>query len=478
MTRRILIAKLHTLCRSSRALSLPLACPSPLLRFRPLLAAATEYPLLRLNSFADASGTRCFSTRPTTSSLNDPSPNWSNRPPKETILLDGCDFEHWLVVMEPPDSSLTRDEIIDSYIKTLSQVLGSEEEARMSIYSVSTKHYFAFGCKVSEEISYKIKPLPKVRWVLPDSYLDVKNKDYGGEPFIDGKAVPYDPKYHEEWVRNNARAQERSRRNDRPRNFDRSRNFERRRENMQHFQNREAPPMQNQQEFQNRDAQNAMPQNAQSPMPSRDVPPTPNRDPNTMPPPNYTPNAGSSYGGGGQGYQGGGQGYQGSYPGGNMSSGPGYQGGHPGYQGDSRGYQGGGTAGGNAGGIMPGGSVYQGGSPGGYQGGSPGGYQGGGPGGYQGGGPGYQGGSPGGYQGGGPGYQGGSPAGYQGGGSAYQRGSPRYQGSNPPYQDGLSGNQSGNSSYEGSSPNYQQGGGPGYQGGAPYQGRDMPGRDQ
>lgn len=124
MTRRILIAKLHTLCRSSRALSLPRACPSPLLRFRPLVAVATEYPLLRLNSVADASGTRCFSTRPTTSSLNDPSPNWSNRPPKETILLDGCDFEHWLVVMEPADPSLTRDEIIDSYIKTLSQVLG------------------------------------------------------------------------------------------------------------------------------------------------------------------------------------------------------------------------------------------------------------------------------------------------------------------------------------------------------------------
>lgn len=23
--------------------------------------------------------------------------------------------------------------------------------------------------------------LPKVRWVLPDSYLDVRNKDYGGK---------------------------------------------------------------------------------------------------------------------------------------------------------------------------------------------------------------------------------------------------------------------------------------------------------
>ncbi|XP_074334997.1 uncharacterized protein LOC141672327 isoform X1 [Apium graveolens] len=98
----------------------------------------------------------------------------------------------------------------------------------MKIYSVSTKYYYAFGALVSEELSYKLKELPHVRWVLPDSYLDVKNKDYGGEPFINGQAVPYDPKYHEEWVRNNARANDRNRRNDRPRNSDRSRNFERR----------------------------------------------------------------------------------------------------------------------------------------------------------------------------------------------------------------------------------------------------------
>ncbi|MCD7468626.1 hypothetical protein HAX54_006990 [Datura stramonium] len=49
----------------------------------------------------------------------------------------------------------------------------------MKIYSVSTRHYYAFGALVSEELSYKLKELPRVRWVLPDSYLDVKNKDYG-----------------------------------------------------------------------------------------------------------------------------------------------------------------------------------------------------------------------------------------------------------------------------------------------------------
>ncbi|KDP32518.1 hypothetical protein JCGZ_14721 [Jatropha curcas] len=209
-------------------------------------------PLFTATNFVSSNSraltTRSFSTRTTTSSLNDPSPNWSNRPPKETILLDGCDFEHWLVVMEKPEGDPTRDEIIDYYIKTLAQIVGSEEEARMKIYSVSTRCYYAFGALVSEELSYKIKELPKVRWVLPDSYLDVKNKDYGGEPFINGQAVPYDPKYHEEWIKNNARANERNRRNDRPRNFDRSRNYERRRENMQNrdFQSTRAAPMDNQ----------------------------------------------------------------------------------------------------------------------------------------------------------------------------------------------------------------------------------------
>ncbi|KAM1474910.1 hypothetical protein ACFX2I_030868 [Malus domestica] len=218
----------------------------------------------------------CLSTRSTTSSLRDPNPNWSNRPPKETILLDGCDFEHWLVVMEAPQGDITRDEIINSYIKTLATVVGSEEEARMKIYSVSTRCYYAFGALVSEEVSLKIKELPGVRWVLPDSYLDVKNKDYGGEPFINGQAVPYDPKYHEEWIRNNSRANERNRRNDRPRNFG-SRNFERRRENMQNrdFQNTGPSPMPNQ----------AGPNSG--PGPANMGPPPPNRGP--MQPPNMGP---------------------------------------------------------------------------------------------------------------------------------------------------------------------------------------------
>ncbi|XP_066357428.1 multiple organellar RNA editing factor 8, chloroplastic/mitochondrial-like [Miscanthus floridulus] len=344
----------------SRALQAGRRVPTLL---RPLAASAS---LLPAGADASAPGAvvRCFATQPATSSLRGSSPNWSNRPPKETILLEGCDFEHWLVVMEPPpgdDSNpdIMRDEIIDSYIKTLAQVVGSEEEARQKIYSVSTRHYFAFGALVPEELSYKLKEVPKVRWVLPDSYLHVKTKDYGGEPFINGEALPYDPKYHEEWVRNNARANERIRRNDRPRN-DRSRNFERR-ENMQNYQNRSTNfERRENMQYQNRDGPPAQGFNGPPPPPGQNQMP-PHHGQGNMPPspppphagggrPNYQPQmpnteAGYYQQGGAPGYQGGNQGYQGN-------PGPAYQGGNPGYQGGPPGYPGGNSA-----------PPYQGGNP-------------------------------------------------------------------------------------------------------------------
>lgn len=84
----------------------------------------------------------------------------------------------------------TEDEMVQAYVKTLATVVGSEEEAKKKIYSVSTTTYTGFGCLISEELSYKVKALPGVLWVLPDSYLDVPNKDYGGDLFIDGKVIP------------------------------------------------------------------------------------------------------------------------------------------------------------------------------------------------------------------------------------------------------------------------------------------------
>ncbi|KAM3276581.1 hypothetical protein ACQJBY_044789 [Aegilops geniculata] len=195
----------------SRALLLSRLSPLPAAasRFlRTLAAAGSVLPAVLVPSPSPAA--RRFATQPA-----NPSPNRSSRSPTEirTPLDDGCDFEHWQIQMVAPpgdkaNPDVPRDEIIDGYIKSSrpslrSSELGSEDEARMKIYSVSTRHYFAFGALVSEEIAKKLNELPNVRWILPDSYRDVKNKVYGGEPFIDGKVVPYDPKYHEEWVRNN-----------------------------------------------------------------------------------------------------------------------------------------------------------------------------------------------------------------------------------------------------------------------------------
>lgn len=72
-----------------------------------------------------AAQTRLRTSGPGYSPLNDPSPNWSNRPPKETILLDGCDYEHWLIVMEfDKEPKPTEEEMIDAYVKTLASLIG------------------------------------------------------------------------------------------------------------------------------------------------------------------------------------------------------------------------------------------------------------------------------------------------------------------------------------------------------------------
>ncbi|KAG8085079.1 hypothetical protein GUJ93_ZPchr0010g8885 [Zizania palustris] len=93
-------------------------------RLAPLAAAATSahlapWAVLPRGARAASSGGSGYSP------LNDPSPNWSNRPPKETILLDGCDYEHWLIVMEfPTDPKPSEEDMVAAYVKTLASVVG------------------------------------------------------------------------------------------------------------------------------------------------------------------------------------------------------------------------------------------------------------------------------------------------------------------------------------------------------------------
>ncbi|KAF3776860.1 Multiple organellar RNA editing factor 9 [Nymphaea thermarum] len=97
--------------------------------------------------------------------------------PRETILLPGVCVMEFLMYM----------------------LNCSMEEAKKNMYAFSTTTYTGFQCTVDEETSEKFKGLPGVLWVLPDSYIDVKNKDYGGDKYINGEIIPckyptYQPK--------------------------------------------------------------------------------------------------------------------------------------------------------------------------------------------------------------------------------------------------------------------------------------------
>nr|GMC88325.1 DAG protein, chloroplastic [Ipomoea batatas] len=179
---------------------LPLSCPLPstlpsLIPCALTLQTPSRFPPLRAIGDGDYSSRR------------------GGNDERETIMLPGCDYNHWLIVMEfPKDPAPTREQMIDTYLNTLATVLGrsyfsnlsrilcfSMEEAKKNLYAFSTTTYTGFQCTVSEETSEKFKGLPGVLWVLPDSYIDVKNKDYGGDKYINGEIIPcqyptYQPK--------------------------------------------------------------------------------------------------------------------------------------------------------------------------------------------------------------------------------------------------------------------------------------------
>ncbi|KAM3268428.1 multiple organellar RNA editing factor 2, chloroplastic [Capsicum chacoense] len=122
-------------------------------------------------------------------------PGTGDRAPTEMApLFPGCDYEHWLIVMDKPGGEgANKQQMIDCYVQTLAKVVGSEEEAIKKIYNVSCERYFGFGCEVDEETSNKMEGLPGVLFVLPDSYVDPEYKDYGAELFVNGQIVQRSP---------------------------------------------------------------------------------------------------------------------------------------------------------------------------------------------------------------------------------------------------------------------------------------------
>ncbi|XP_010458542.1 PREDICTED: multiple organellar RNA editing factor 9, chloroplastic [Camelina sativa] len=167
----------------------------------------TWTPLLRSIS-AVGSRRRAAVVKAATVDSDYSSKRGSGNEQRETIMLPGCDYNHWLIVMEfPKDPAPTRDQMIDTYLNTLATVLGSMEEAKKNMYAFSTTTYTGFQCTIDEETSEKFKGLPGVLWVLPDSYIDVKNKDYGGDKYINGEIIPCTYPTYQPKQRNNTKYQ-------------------------------------------------------------------------------------------------------------------------------------------------------------------------------------------------------------------------------------------------------------------------------
>ncbi|PSS02883.1 Multiple organellar RNA editing factor 1 like [Actinidia chinensis var. chinensis] len=134
----------------------------------------------------------------------------------DTILFEGCDYNHWLITMDfPKDPAPTREEMIETYLQTLAKVVGSYEEAKKKMYAFSTTTYQGFQCLVTEEMSEKFRDLPGVVFILPDSYIDPVNKEYGGDKYDNGVITPRPPPV--QYGRSGGRYGDRNRDQNRPR---------------------------------------------------------------------------------------------------------------------------------------------------------------------------------------------------------------------------------------------------------------------
>ncbi|XP_076906765.1 uncharacterized protein LOC143562995 [Bidens hawaiensis] len=133
----------------------------------------------------------------------------------DAILFEGCDYNHWLITMDfPKDPKPSPEEMVETYVQTAAKVLGSVEEAKKKIYACSTTTYQGFQVEVSEEVSEQFKSIPGVVFVLPDSYIDPVNKEYGGDKYINGTIIPRPPPV--QYGRQGGRYNDRNREYNRP----------------------------------------------------------------------------------------------------------------------------------------------------------------------------------------------------------------------------------------------------------------------
>ncbi|KAH9751191.1 multiple organellar RNA editing factor 1 [Citrus sinensis] len=238
---------------------------------------------------------RPFRSSPTISLSSTPSGNKTYHLYKDgdeitpdTILFEGCDYNHWLITMEfPKDPKPTPEEMVRTYEETCAKGLNiSLEEAKKRIYACSTTTYQGFQAIMTEEESEKFQGIPGVVFILPDSYIDPQNKEYGGDKYINGTIIPRPPP-----IQHHTGGRFR----------DRNRNYDRRRDvNFGAPRSQQGGPMQNQQAWPGNPQQNSSePMQGdgrsygahQNYQPQQNYPPRQNYQPqqNYAPPQNYPP---------------------------------------------------------------------------------------------------------------------------------------------------------------------------------------------
>ncbi|PQQ13030.1 multiple organellar RNA editing factor 1 mitochondrial [Prunus yedoensis var. nudiflora] len=208
------LSTLHRSLSATSALSFSHSSSSPLLNGPTSAQSPASHP----QSWTLLLHSRTFRSSSLSSARSAPYDNNQNdKMDPNTILFEGCDYNHWLIVMDfPKDNLPPAEEMVRTYEETCAKGLNiSVEEAKQKMYACSTSTYTGFQVVMSEEESQKFEGLPGVIFVLPDSYIDPQNKEYGGDKYVNGTIYPRPPPVHH--GRQQGRYHDRNRNPDPPR---------------------------------------------------------------------------------------------------------------------------------------------------------------------------------------------------------------------------------------------------------------------
>ncbi|VVA32064.1 PREDICTED: multiple organellar RNA editing factor [Prunus dulcis] len=208
------LSNLHRTLSATSALSFSHASSSPLLNG----PTSAQSPVSHPKSWTLLLHSRTFRSSSLSSARSAPYDNNQNeKMDPNTVLFEGCDYNHWLIVMDYPQTNRPpAEEMVRAYEETCAKGLNiSVEEAKQKMYACSTTTYTGFQVVMSEEESQKFEGLPGVIFVLPDSYIDPQNKEYGGDKYVNGTIYPRPPPVHH--GRQQGRYHDRNRNPDPPR---------------------------------------------------------------------------------------------------------------------------------------------------------------------------------------------------------------------------------------------------------------------